>query len=83
MPLLRRALPQRTGVTTLARVEVSTNNPETTILQIAKGIRAIDRCSQGGESLLQATVVDVGTSEVLFMGIFYEEALLCNGLPPR
>ena len=71
------------GVKVLARVKVEANDPALKVSEIAKRIRALDRCSEGRERLLQAALIDVGTSEVLFMAIFFEEALLCNGLPPR
>ncbi len=41
------------------------------------------RCVGGtGDDALQAAVVDVGTSEVAFMGLFFEEQLLCEDLAP-
>jgi hypothetical protein len=71
------------GVRILARVKTAADDPSKKASDIARRIRALDRCAEGRERLLQATLVDVGSSEVLFMGIFFEEALLCNGLPPR
>jgi len=66
----------------LARVRVSGHNPVAGVGDLKKRLRKLDRCDDGGERLYQAVLIDVGSSEVLFMGIFFEEELLCDGFPP-
>ncbi len=69
-------------VKVLARVRVSGNNPIVGAAKLKTSLRQLDKCDEGRERLYQAALIDVGTSEVLFMGIFFEEELLCEGLPP-
>ncbi len=66
----------------LARVRVSGHNPVVGVGDLRKRLRKLDRCDDGGERLYQAVLIDVGSSEVHFMGIFFEEELLCDGFPP-
>lgn len=70
-------------VQVLARVRPQTVDPAAGASGLLRQIRDLDRCRQGNERLLQAALIDVGTSEVLFMNIFFEESLLCEDLPPR
>ncbi|MCP4601367.1 MAG: hypothetical protein GY847_12725 [Proteobacteria bacterium] len=65
-----------------ARVRVSGNDPVAAAAKLVTRLRRIGRCDTGSERLFQAALIDVGTSEVVFMGIFFEEELLCDGLPP-
>ncbi|MCP4674711.1 MAG: hypothetical protein GY854_04190 [Deltaproteobacteria bacterium] len=69
-------------VRVLARVRVSGHNPVIGVGDLKKRLRKLDKCDDGGERLYQAVLIDVGSSEVLFMGIFFEEELLCDGFPP-
>ncbi len=66
----------------LARVRSSGGDPVEGAKKLSERLKSIDRCDNRQERLFQAVLVDVGTSEVLFMGIFFEEELLCSGLPP-
>ncbi len=66
----------------LARIRATGNNPLHNALKLTKTIRNIDRCADRRERFFQAIVIKVGTSEVTFMGIFFEEELLCDDLPP-
>jgi hypothetical protein len=67
-------------VKVLARVRVSGFDPIAGAAQLTESLRGIDRCDNGRENLLQAALIDVGTSEVLFMGVFFEEELLCDSV---
>jgi hypothetical protein len=63
-------------------VQARGDDPVAGAAELLERFRRLERCDQGGERLLQAALVDVGSSEVVFMGIFFEEQLLCEGLPP-
>jgi hypothetical protein len=69
-------------VAILARVQARGADPRADAAGLLERLRRLERCDQGGERLLQAALIDVGSSEVVFMGIFFEEQLLCEGLPP-
>jgi hypothetical protein len=69
-------------VTVLARARAVGEDPATAVTALLDRLRGYDRCRGGGERLLQATLIDVGSSEVVFMGIFFEEQLLCEDLAP-
>ncbi|MBW2277518.1 MAG: hypothetical protein JRF63_08505 [Deltaproteobacteria bacterium] len=69
-------------VAVLARVQARGDDPVAGAVLLLERLRRLERCDEGGERLLQAALVDVGSSEVVFMGIFFEEQLLCEGLPP-
>ena len=66
----------------LARIRATGVNPAHDAATIMKNVRDIDRCDDRRERLFQTILIDVGTSEVTFMGIFFEEELLCDGMPP-
>ena len=66
----------------LARIRTSGYDPSVESAKITDRLRTIDRCDESTELLFQATLIDVKTSEVPFMGIFFEEELLCEGFPP-
>jgi hypothetical protein len=65
-----------------ARVQARGEDPIAGAAELVERLRRLERCDQGGERLLQAALVDVGSSEVVFMGVFFEEQLICEGLPP-
>jgi hypothetical protein len=69
-------------VAVLARVQARGDDPVAGAAELLERLRRLERCDEGGERLLQVALVDVGSSEVVFMGIFFEEQLLCEGLPP-
>ncbi len=69
-------------VRVVARVRVSGHDPTAKAAELIARLRRLSRCDDGGEKAFQAALIDVGTSVVLFMGIFFEEELLCDGLPP-
>lgn len=69
-------------VAVLARVQARGDNPIAGATELLERLRRLERCDQGGERLLQTALVDVGSSEVVFMGIFFEEQMICEGLPP-
>ncbi len=69
-------------VRVLGRVRTSGANPVHQALEVTQSLKKIDRCTRGDENTLQAALIDVGSSEVLFMGTFFDEELLCEGLPP-
>jgi hypothetical protein len=69
-------------VRVLARLLPAGTDPRADAAGLAASLRRLDRCSGRGERTLQASLVDVGTSEVVFMGIFFEEQLLCEDLAP-
>jgi hypothetical protein len=70
-------------VDVLARVKPLVSNPSVQGLAVIGKIRALDRCQKGADYPIQAAVINVATSQVLYMGVFFEEALLCEDLPPR
>ena len=57
-------------------------DPKNSAKELVGKLRELDKCDEGKERFYQATLIDVGTSEVVFMGIFFEEELLCDGFPP-
>ncbi len=66
----------------LARVRAKGVDPEEDAARFVARLRDFNRCTQGDERLLQVALVDVGSSEVVFMGIFFEEQLVCEDMPP-
>jgi hypothetical protein len=66
-----------------ARVKVSAGDSSAQAVAIETRFRELERCSAGDERILQATLVDVGSSEVRFMGLFFEEQLLCEDFLPN
>jgi len=67
----------------LARVQPSGADLRTSGAELFDRLAGAARCANGGgEDVLQAAVIDVGTSEVVFMGLYFEEQLLCEDLAP-
>ena len=66
----------------LARIRAKGVDPEENASRFVARLRDFNRCTQGDERLLQVALVDVGSSEVVFMGIFFEEQLVCEDMPP-
>lgn len=75
-------VPQVGPIHILARVQVAGVDPVQEADALRTEMRRIEHCIEGDEDLLQAAIIDVGTSEVHFMGIFFEEELLCDGFQP-
>ncbi len=69
-------------VEVVARLRALGSDPDRDVEEMLDRLRGIERCHRGGERTVQAALVDVGSSEVVFMGIFFEEQLLCEDLPP-
>ncbi len=69
-------------VSVLARVRVTAGDPAVDAADLKERMRRMERCSQATDRPIQVILVDRQSAEVVFMGIFYEEALLCRGLPP-
>jgi hypothetical protein len=69
-------------VRVLARLRPTGTDPRADAAALAEELRRLDRCTGRGERPLQATLIDVGSSEVVFMGIFFWEQLLCEDLAP-
>ena len=65
-----------------ARVTVSAGDSSAQAVAIEARFKELERCGAGDERILQATLVDVGSSEVRFMGLFFEEQLLCEDFLP-
>ncbi len=78
----RDRIPKTGPVEILARVRAKGSNPEEDVARFVARLRDFNRCTQGEERLLQVALVDVGSSEVVFMGIFFEEQLVCEDMPP-
>lgn len=67
----------------LARVLPVGTDPRAAGAGLFDRLAGAARCASGtGDDILQASVISVGTSEVAFMGLFFEEQLLCGDLPP-
>jgi hypothetical protein len=75
-------IPGTGPATVLARLAVQGASPSGEADDLLRRIAGLDRCRSGDERLVQVALVDVGTSEVLFMGVFFDEELLCEGFPP-
>ncbi len=75
-------IPGTGPVEILARVQAKGGDPEEAAARFVARLRDFNRCAQGDERLLQVALVDVGSSEVVFMGIFFEEQLVCEDMPP-
>jgi hypothetical protein len=70
-------------VRVLARVLPTGTDPRSAAAELFDGLEGGARCTGGtGDGALQTAVIDVGTSEVAFMGLFFEEQLLCEDLAP-
>jgi len=76
-------IPGTGSVNVFARIKVSTGDPSFKLSEIKEKLRAVNRCVDGREHLLHVMIIDVATSEVVFSDIFFDEELLCNGLPPQ
>ena len=66
----------------LARVSALGYDPAISAKELMDSLRDLDRCDEGREKFYQASLIDVGTSEIVFMGVFFEEELLCEGFAP-
>jgi hypothetical protein len=66
----------------VARITATGTNPGHEALKLIENIKNVDRCTDRRERLFEAILINVGTSEVMFMDIFFEEQLLCDDLPP-
>jgi hypothetical protein len=67
----------------LARVQPTGSDLRAASAEVFDRLAGTARCTSGaGEDVLQAAVIDVGTSEVVFMGLYFEEQLLCEDLAP-
>ena len=75
-------IPGQGPVRVLARVRAVGADPGGEAADLVERLRRLERCKRGGERTYQASLIDVGTSEVRFMGIFFEEQLLCEDLAP-
>lgn len=75
-------LPGKGPLTLLARVQPTGSDPRTQAALIAGQFKKLDLCTGASANIYQVSLVEVGTSEVLFLGLFFEEQLLCPGLPP-
>jgi hypothetical protein len=75
-------IPGTGPIRVLARIKTSPIGPLRDTTTISQQLRSLDHCDDRGEHLWQTTLIDVGTSEILFVGIFFEEELLCDGFPP-
>ena len=69
-------------IAVLARTRARGVDPLRDAAALGDRLRELNRCAAGGERLLQVALIDVGSSEVVFIGIFFEEQLLCEGMPP-
>ncbi len=65
----------------LARIRPSGRALDHEAHQMVKRLGQLDRCDQEGEKVFRAMLVDVGSSEVLFNGLFFKEELVCEDLP--
>ncbi len=70
-------------VRVLARVKATMADPRVQAAALIKQMRGMSRCTQGKGRLLQVSLVDTRSSEVLYMDIFFEESLLCEDVPPK
>jgi len=70
-------------VRVLGRVRPAGTDPRAAAAELFEKLEGKARCANGtSDDALQAAVIDVGTSEVAFMGLFFEEQLLCEDLAP-
>jgi hypothetical protein len=70
-------------VKVFARVKVSTGQPYISAAAIEREFRAAAHCSAGNGEIMQAVVIDVDSMEVKFMGLFFDEQLLCEDFLPN
>lgn len=70
-------------VRVLARVKAQVADPSVEAAAVLQRVRGLDQCAQSNGRLLQVSLVDTKSLEVLFMDIFFEAYLLCADLPPR
>jgi len=67
----------------LSRARSLGDDPRATSAEVFERLAGAARCANGsGDEVLQAAVIDVGSSEVAFMGLFFEEQILCEDLAP-
>ena len=67
----------------LARVRSQMPAPGAQVIAILRRLRSTERCAQGTGKLYQVALIAPRDSRVLYMDTFFEEALLCDDLPPR
>jgi len=71
-------------VRVLSRVRPLGDDLRAVSAEIFERLAGAARCANGaGDEVLQTAVVDVGSSEVVFMGLFFEEQILCEDLAPQ
>jgi hypothetical protein len=75
-------LPGKGTLALLARVRPTGFDPRAQAALMAAQLKKLDLCTGASQNIYQVSLIDVGTSEVLFLGLFFEEQLLCPGLPP-
>jgi hypothetical protein len=67
----------------LARILPTGDDPRPAAAELFDRLSGAARCpGGGGDGVLEVAVIDVGTSEVSYLGLFYEEQLACEDLAP-
>ena len=76
-------VPGKGPVNVFARVKVSAGDPSVDAVDVRQLLRDMVRCDGSNDRVFQATVVDVVSRKVTFMGLFFEEQLLCEAFRPE
>jgi len=78
----RERVPGTGSVVVLAKAVAGSGNLDMALQSVADGIRAMERCRDSRRRPMQVVLIDVGTSEVYFSAIVFEEQLFCEDMAP-
>ncbi len=70
-------------VKVFARAKQSVGDAGGDATRLQAALKKMSRCSTQGEQVYQASIIDVFSANVVYMGLFFEENLLCDEMPPQ
>lgn len=70
-------------VRVLARTKAKSHDPLLQTAALLRQIRELDRCLYEKRRVFQVSIIDLASSEVLYVDLFSEESLFCDGFLPR
>ena len=70
-------------VKVFARPKATAGDPGGDAARLNNALKKIDRCGQQDGQVYQVSVINPASAEILFMGVFFEENLLCEGMLPQ
>lgn len=70
-------------VKVFARPKTTTGNPGGDAALFKNALKKVDRCGQQDGRVFQVSVIKPSSAELKYMGLFFEENLLCEGMLPQ